>query len=442
MKEKIIRAAFVLFRSVSLLTVNILVTYAAYSFISPNYADSNATIHLMFASVMFLISYFSFSKFLSVYNKRAREEFTRTKEKASFSKTLFTKPYFWCDIALFVFLIFAFDLDFIYPFASEIAGRYYLFGIEAKLYAMLYMLPTVILLNVWTKRSAYKVWMRTRRRIEKGYIVEQSDGKKSSTGIGASRAIVAPPALSIMRVVADLHSKHNPAVQNAELPEPDYSTRGTAFALFYKLLMYVMLVLFGLLISAFVLAFLGPIVAIVTAALPRLFGKLIVAILVAVILFKNLNRFNQRRKFIKRLKKLCRENKFKLSRIKTPYSFMSDSTFIVTANGKTFECKTIGTRKAKTPIVLDADGTGITIHAFVFAGIRWWHYTEEFKFAYDSKYTKILIINPNAKFIYKNRDGEYGELDNGDTVGDYRIHTGQSFLNGLNRDCLDRKVKD
>ena len=112
------------------------------------------------------------------------------------------------------------------------------------------------------------------------------------------------------------------------------------------------------------------------------------------------------------------------------------------ANGKTFECKTIGTRKAKTPIVLDPDGTGITIHAFVFAGIRWWHYTEEFNFGFDSKYQKILIVNPNAKFIYKDRDGEYGELDNGDTVGDYRIHTGQSFLNGLNRNCLDRRVKD
>jgi hypothetical protein len=121
---------------------------------------------------------------------------------------------------------------------------------------------------------------------------------------------------------------------------------------------------------------------------------------------------------------------------------MSEQTFIVTANGKTFECKLIGARKKSIPMVLDDDGSGIYIHAFVFAGIRWWHYTEEFEFGFDSKYQKILIINPNAKFVYKNRDGEYGELDNGDTVADYRIHTGQSFLNGLNRDCLDRKVKD
>ena len=441
MKEKIQTAALIFLRSASLIIVNILVTLAAYSFVRPNNAGNNATIHLLFASALFLISYYSFSKFLSVYNKRAREEFTTAKEKASAFKTILRKPYFWCDIALFLFVFFLFDLDFIYPFANEIAERYFYFGADARLYALLYMLPSVILLNIMARRSAYKVWMRTRRRIAKGYIVSD-DEKKSTKGIGSSKMIVAPPALSIMRVVADLHSKNNPAVHNAELPEPDYSTQGTVSALIYKLLMFVLLIVFGLLISAFVLAFLGPIVAITAAALPRLFGKIAVAIIVAVIVIKNFNRFNQRIKFLSKLKKLCRENKFKLSQIKTPYSYMSESTFIVTANGKTFECKTIGTRKAKTPIVLDPDGTGITIHAFVFAGIRWWHYTEEFKFSFESKHKKILIINPNAKFVYKNRDGEYGELDNGDTVGEYTVHTSGSFLNGLNRDCLDRKVKE
>jgi hypothetical protein len=203
-----------------------------------------------------------------------------------------------------------------------------------------------------------------------------------------------------------------------------------------------LLPVFGFLLSPFILAFFGPIIAIIAASLPRLFGKVIAAVIIFLIIFIALRRVNLRRKFVRRLKKLCRENKYKLGRIRNPLKFMSEQTFIVTANGKTFECKLIGARKKSIPMVLDDDGSGIYIHAFVFAGIRWWHYTEEFEFGFDSKYQKILIINPNAKFVYKNRDGEYGELDNGDTVADYRIYTGQSFLNGLNRDCLDRKVKD
>ena len=65
---------------------------------------------------------------------------------------------------------------------------------------------------------------------------------------------------------------------------------------------------------------------------------------------------------------------------------------VLSANGKTFECKLIGAKKASIPIVLDEDGSGILIRAFVFAGIRWWHYTEEFEFGFDSKYQLYQCI--------------------------------------------------
>ncbi len=445
MKDKLNKAANTFLKSLALITVNILITYAAYRFSRPNeYGGETATIHLMIAAVLFALSVYSFSKLITTYNTRARKEFVTAKNKPSFFEMLFKSPYFWCDVLTFVAVVAIFDLDFVFPFASDIAALYFVYGTDAKIYALAFMLPCVILLDILGRYSAYRIWMRTRRRIRKGIIFEQPEEEKKSTkGIGgSSKMVMAPPILATMRIVTLVHSKNNPAAANAELPEPDYSVAGTISAVFYKLLMYALLPVFGFLLSPFILAFFGPIIAIIAAALPRLFGKIIAAVIIFLIIFISFRRVNLRRKFIKRLKKLCKENKYKLGRIKSPYKFMSEPTFIVTANGKTFECKLIGARKASIPIVLDDDGSGILIRAFVFAGIRWWHYTEEFNFGFDSKYQKILIINPNAKFVYKNRDGEYGELDNGDTVADYRIHTGQSFLNGLNRDCLDRKVKD
>lgn len=444
MNKKLKTAAKALILSALLITVNILITFAAYRFARPDeYAGSNATIHLIYAAVLFALSFYSFAKLITTYNTAARNEFVTAEKKPHFFETLFAKPYFWCDILMFLAVFAIFDLGVIFPFASDIAALYLIYGTEAKLIALAYLLPSVILLDILGRYSAYRIWMRTRRRIKKGIIFEQPTEEKSTKGIGgSSKMIIAPPILATMRVVTSIHTKNNPAAQNAELPEPDYTFRGTVAAVFYKLLMYALLPVFGLLISPFIIAFIGPIVAIFAASLPRLFGKIIIAVIIIVPLAKIFKRFNQRRKFISALKKLCKENKFKLGRIRSPYKFMSETSFTVTANGKTFECKTIGTRKAKTPLVLDADGSGIKIRAFVFAGIRWWHYTEEFNFGFDSKYQKILIINPSAKFVYKNRDGEYGELDNGDMVGDYRVHTGQSFLNGLNRDCLDRKVRE
>lgn len=444
MKDKLIKAANTFLRSLALITVNILITYAAYRFSRPNeYGGDTATIHLLIAAVLFVLSFYSFTKLITTYNAHARTEFVTAENKPSFFASAFKSPWFWCDILTFVAVAAIFDLELVFPFASDIAALYSVFGIDAKIYSLAFMLPTVILADLLGRYSAYRIWMRTRRRIKKGIVFEKPEEKKSTKGIGgSSKMIFAPPVLATMRVVTSIHTKNNPAAANAELPEPDYSFAGTASAVFYKLLFYALLPVFAFLLSPFILAFVGPIIAIIVAALPRLFGKIIAALIILLILFIALRRINLRRKFIKRLKKLCRENKYKLGRIRSPLKYMPDSTFIVTANGKTFECKLIGARKASTPIVLDEDGSGILIRAFVFAGIRWWHYTEEFNFGFDSKYQKILIVNPNAKFIYKDRDGEYGELDNGDTVGDYRIHTGQSFLNGLNRNCLDRRVKD
>ncbi len=445
MNNKWKTAAKAILLSVALIAVNILITSMSFAFSKPDGYGEGGTIHLIITSVLFILSYYSFSKLITTYNSVLRKEFVTAEKKPQFFKVLLTKPYFYLDIILFLIVLLIFDLKTIYPFANGIAALYLIYGMDAKLYAIAFMLPCVILVNMLGRYSAYRIWMRTRRRIKKGIIFEQPEDeeKKSTKGIGgSSKMVMAPPILATMRIVTLVHSKNNPAAANAELPEPDYSVAGTISAVFYKLLLYVILSVFGVLISGFVLAFIGPAIAMISAALPRVFGKVIAAIVIFIPFFLIFRRVNQRRKFIKRLKKLCKENKYKLGRIKSPYKFMSDSSFVVTANGKTFECKLIGARKKSIPMVLDNDGSGIYIHALVFAGIRWWHYTEEFNFGFDSKYQKILIINPNAKFVYKNRDGEYGELDNGDTVADYRIHTGQSFLNGLNRDCLDRKVKD
>ena len=444
MNDKLKTTVRAILLSLALITVNILITNLSFYIAKPNGYEAGGTIHLIISATLFLFSYYSFAKLITTYNKPMRLEFVKAEKKPKFSKVLLTKPYFYFDLILFLAVLFIFDLHTVFPFAEGIASLYWIYGTDAKLYALAYMLPIVILINIFARYSAYRIWMRTRRRMKKGIIYEPRDEEKKSTkGIGgSSKMIMAPPILATMRIVTLVHSKSNPAAANAELPEPDYSVAGTISAVFYKLLLYVVLSVFGVLISAFALALVCPIVAIITAALPRLFGKVIAAIIMFIPIFLIFRRFNQRRKFVKSLKKLCRENKYKLGRIRNPYKFLSESSFIVTANGKTFECKLIGARKKSIPMVLDSDGSGIYIHAFVFAGIRWWHYTEEFEFGFDSKYQKILIINPNAKFVYKNRDGEYGELDNGDTVADYRIHTGQSFLNGLNRDCLDRKVKD
>ena len=87
-------------------------------------------------------------------------------------------------------------------------------------------------------------------------------------------------------------------------------------------------------------------------------------------------------------------------------------------------------------MIINQDGSGIRIHAFVFAGIKWFQKDVKFDFGYESKYKKVLIIHPNSKFVCTVKNGGITELDNGDRVGDYYVYTAQSFLNNINRDSI------
>ncbi|MBQ1206670.1 MAG: hypothetical protein IIX67_05620, partial [Clostridia bacterium] len=137
MKDKLIKAANTFLRSLALITVNILITYAAYRFSRPNeYGGDTATIHLLIAAVLFVLSFYSFTKLITTYNAHARTEFVTAENKPSFFATAFKSPWFWCDILTFVAVAAIFDLELVFPFASDIAALYFVYGIDAKIYSL------------------------------------------------------------------------------------------------------------------------------------------------------------------------------------------------------------------------------------------------------------------------------------------------------------------
>ena len=287
MNDKLKAVVRAILLSLALITVNILITKLSFYIAKPNEYAAGGTIHLIISATLFLFSYYSFAKLITTYNKPMRLEFVKAEKKPKFLNILLTKPYFYFDLILFLAVLFIFDLHTVYPFAKGIASLYQIYGSDAKLYALAFMLPCMILINIFARYSAYRIWMRTWRRMKKGIIFEQCDeDKKSTKGIGgSSKMVIAPPILATMRIVTLVHSKNNPAAANAELPEPDYSVAGTVSAVFYKLLLYVVLSVLGILISAFALALVGPIVAIIAASLTRLFGKVIAAVIIFLIIF-------------------------------------------------------------------------------------------------------------------------------------------------------------
>ena len=59
-----------------------------------------------------------------------------------------------------------------------------------------------------------------------------------------------------------------------------------------------------------------------------------------------------------------------------------------------------------------------------------------FDYRFDAEGEKILLFNPVPTFLFRKAEDETScPLDNGETVGEYKVFSGNGFLRALERDC-------
>ncbi len=200
--------------------------------------------------------------------------------------------------------------------------------------------------------------------------------------------------------------------------------------------------------------------------------KIVIAVILIIILpfvVRSLKALHKRRKFLKSLEKLCKEKKYKLSKIKRPYrslfSLFEGESFIVSIGKKSYACKMIAAKKRSRPLYIMNGGKGAFLVKIRFLRIVLFSYTKSFNFGFESKYKKILIINPIPKQLLfprgdftddtdelseiavrtktrlkvsVNSNLDSRELDNGDIIDGYELYNATGFLNALERDCIDK----
>ncbi len=188
-------------------------------------------------------------------------------------------------------------------------------------------------------------------------------------------------------------------------------------------------------------------------------------------IFRNTRAFFKRWKFIRTLKKLCRERKYRLSKIRSPYLSLfkphEGEDFSVYIQKRRYACKLITCKKRSQPIYIMPDGKAAFLVKVRFLRLVLFSYTKSFDFGYEADCKKVVIINPipqrvllpRAEFSdlmdeqsvltgksghrifaanVSNRYSDSVELDNGDIVGGYELYSATAFLNALERDCIDK----
>ena len=169
-----------------------------------------------------------------------------------------------------------------------------------------------------------------------------------------------------------------------------------------------------------------------------------------------------RRKFLKRLKKLCREENITISEIKRPYRSLftqkrGDFQFTVEMHGKTYACKMLGAMSKNMPMIFCDKETGYVKYGYQFRGKETVFWRAWFTHGFEAPVAdqKILIVLPaprqmfavqmhtlfatdNVTFISEGKGQR--PLDNASVLYDMTVFSGSGFINALKRDCLDKSA--
>lgn len=162
---------------------------------------------------------------------------------------------------------------------------------------------------------------------------------------------------------------------------------------------------------------------------------------------------SKRRKLIKKLTRICKENGYELSPIQRSYASLlrerRGANFTVTVSGKTYECKLL-THHAFPIMKFDYEGGYELILTLKFRfmsrgrGVAHSHemgvpvLKRKMTYAFESEHQRVLIVCPvPAHTLVAGPDGGT-PLDTGAHIGEYRMFNTTGFLGALERDCLDR----
>ena len=163
--------------------------------------------------------------------------------------------------------------------------------------------------------------------------------------------------------------------------------------------------------------------------------------------------FSKRRKLIKRLTRICKEQGYELSPIRKPYASLlrahKGANFTVTVSGKTYDCKLLS-HHALPIMKFDYEGGYELILSLKFRfmsrgrGVAHSHemgmpvLKRKMTYAFESEHQRVLIVCPVPAHTLIAGPNGGSPLDTGAHIGEYRMFNTTGFLGALERDRLDR----
>ena len=360
------------------------------------------------------------------------------KEQRSFlqnAAAVLSCPLYWVELGTVfgLVLLLPYECGYMHVATALVGGRGWT-RLQTKLLVLAIALPGVLLLHLWARLSA----------------MQKQDDSLCASGVTAAAGEGGAPDYLM------LTSRHAVTGTVKEVPQGNHAEFETfhrrfgisrsrvlrlvrGVALLFPIYMIGM---FGL--SLFFPIFLSFFFVLLTLRNVRwwLPPTLILGAIAAFWLYYLLRAIRIRRRFIKRLKKTCREYGFTHSKMKRPYRSLlrlgDEINFTIFANGKEYDCKFFAGLRRNCPLYFSEKGVLYCQHSFRFRRVEFFRYTTAYHFDFESTRPKICIVAPVPKVIGAGNDRWNRPIDTGMAVGGYRIFSSTGLINALVRDCVER----
>ncbi|MBQ8175200.1 MAG: hypothetical protein IJ009_07360 [Clostridia bacterium] len=322
--------------------------------------------------------FFSLVRHTTIFNNLLREEYVRKRPVAFKGRLLFlfgNKP-FWIKAVIFFLIYCLFPLDWTFKSLADLVK-------DRMMSAKGILCAMALLIAVLAHLSAYRYW------------------------------------------------SYHP--QKEKYTKKLYDRNGALISGMYVLVAYILAIVVSNIIN------LWPVVKEILAV------EVIVCIVILLLIplvYRCARAWRKRRNLLKKLKKITVEKRIALPKIKAPYSSVlfikGEENFRLTIGERQYSCKLVGGLNKGVALIIREDGTLSFLHRLRTRAGTLFQYEVQHRCVYRSDCPKILIVNPTPKKLYTVKDGVMIEIDNGFSVGEYKVFTASGFLSAIEMDTLHR----
>ena len=175
---------------------------------------------------------------------------------------------------------------------------------------------------------------------------------------------------------------------------------------------------------------------------PQVLIPLLIGVILGWYLIRFLDAVRKRRRFLRRLRKYCKENGYELTRVKRCFVTLlfplAGVNVSLKKGDKQYDCRLISSLRRHSPLHFEEEGTVTCTHVYKFFSLHLFHFDLTYSYQFEATGTKILVLVPVPYEVFVSGFGEIELGYAGSRVSDCILYGATDFIHALERNVVGK----